>query len=140
MAAELIIVALGSTLLYAAAIIYFQQQQIKELKEEKQILQVRVEYLLEKFVPALRKASEPAAAASITAHDIIESKKHAITVISGGAACACGEKFYSDDPGKLQEKIDEHHKQFSFIPVRLTPRKSWPKLRDKLENQEEEKK
>ena len=135
MAAELIITVLGCTVIYVGAICYFQQQRIKQLEEEKKIAQARNEYLLEKLVPVLRKPTE---VAPITAHDIVESKKHSISVIPGGAACACGEKFYSDDPGKLQEKIEEHHKQFLFTPVRLTPRKSWSRLRDRLENQEKE--
>lgn len=137
MAAELIITVLGCTVVYAGAICYFQQQRIKQLEEEKKIVQARNEHLLAKLVPALREISAPPIA-PMTAGDIVEKKKHIISVIPGGAVCACGEKFYSDDPGKLQDTIEQHHKQNQFVPVRLTPRKSWPKLRDRLENQEEE--
>lgn len=134
--ASIIIAISGCSVVYAAILLMLQQQRIKELREANTLQQARIDHLLEKFVPALRERLVATTAG--TAGDMLEKKKHAIAQIPGGVACACGEKFYSDDPGKLQEKIEEHSKQFSFVPMSLKPRKSWSALRDKLENQSEE--
>lgn len=63
-----------------------------------------------------------------------ETPRHHISRGSNSAKCSCGWASASNDPGKLQDEIQNHFRSYSAsAPVR----KSWPQIRSLAESESE---